>query len=92
MHVTPYMSPPDVIKKSPIANETGYVPVNKETLQHVKYPNVFALGDCAGIPTSKTAAAVGSQVKKYRNQIARDPTWGKGYSVEKSREDTAAAA
>ena len=64
MHVTPYMSPPDVIKKSPIANETGYVPVNKETLQHVKYPNVFALGDCAGIPTSKTAAAVGSQVKK----------------------------
>jgi NADPH-dependent 2,4-dienoyl-CoA reductase/sulfur reductase-like enzyme len=61
MHVTPYMSPPDVIKKSPIANETGYIPVNKETMQHVKYPNIFALGDSAGIPTSKTAAAVGSQ-------------------------------
>jgi len=37
-------------------------------LQHVQYPNVFALGDCSNLPTSKTMAAVASQlaVVRYR--------------------------
>jgi NADPH-dependent 2,4-dienoyl-CoA reductase/sulfur reductase-like enzyme len=61
MHVTPYMSPPDAIKNSPLADKTGFIDINKETLQHTKYPNVFALGDCSNLPTSKTAAAIGSQ-------------------------------
>lgn len=43
----------------PLAHpETGFVDVDKETLQHNSYPNVFALGDVANLPTSKTAAAV----------------------------------
>lgn len=33
--------------------------VDKETLQHKKYPNIFGIGDCTNLPTSKTAAAVG---------------------------------
>lgn len=36
MHVTPYMSPPECVSKGPLANETGYITVNKETLQHTK--------------------------------------------------------
>lgn len=53
------MSPPDVLKTSPVADSAGWVDVDKETLQHKKYPNVFGIGDCTNLPTSKTAAAVG---------------------------------
>ena len=52
------MSSPDVLKNSKLVDAAGYVDVNKNTLQHVKYPNVFAIGDCSNIPTSKTAAGV----------------------------------
>lgn len=60
MHVPPPMGPPDVIKSSPLAGPSGFVAVNKETGQSTKYPNVFAIGDCTDIPTSKTAAAAGN--------------------------------
>ena len=61
LHVTPPMGPLDAIAKSPIADNAGWVGVNQETLQHVKYQNVFALGDCSSLPTSKTAAAITAQ-------------------------------
>uniref|UniRef100_A0A8C4QWT8 Sulfide:quinone oxidoreductase, mitochondrial n=1 Tax=Eptatretus burgeri TaxID=7764 RepID=A0A8C4QWT8_EPTBU len=61
MHVTPPMGPPDVLLGSPVADSAGWVDVNKYTLQHTRYPNVFGIGDCTNIPTSKTAAAVAAQ-------------------------------
>ena len=61
LHVTPPMGPLDVIATSPIADRAGWVEVNQETLQHVKYQNIFALGDCSSLPTSKTAAAITAQ-------------------------------
>ena len=61
MHVTPPMSAPDFIAQSPLANEAGWVDVNKDTLQHARYPDVFALGDCSSLPTSKTGAAIRKQ-------------------------------
>jgi sulfide:quinone oxidoreductase len=61
LHVVPPMSAPDFVKQSPLANPTGWVDVNKETMQHVRYPNVFSLGDASSLPTSKTAAAVRAQ-------------------------------
>lgn len=65
IHVTPPMSAPDVLKNSTssIVDQTGFLDVNKSTLQHVKYNNIFGLGDCTNIPTGKTAAAVASQNK-----------------------------
>ena len=59
LHVTPPMGPPDVLKTSPVADAAGWVDVDKDTLQHKRYPNVFGIGDCTNLPTSKTAAAVG---------------------------------
>lgn len=60
LHVTPPMSPPPAIKNClDLANEAGFVDVNKSTLQSVKFPNVFAIGDCSSSPNSKTAAAAG---------------------------------
>ncbi len=61
LHVTPPMGPPDFIAHSPLADAGGWVDVDKHTLQHVRYPNVFALGDCSNLPTSKTGAAIRKQ-------------------------------
>lgn len=67
LHVAPPMSAPNFIKESPFAQENdgiqgGWVDVDKYTLQHLQYPNVFGLGDASSLPTSKTAAAVRGQV------------------------------
>ena len=71
IHVTPPMSAPDFIKKSPLADEEGWLDVDKHTLQHVRYPNVFGLGDVAGVPTAKTGAAVRKQAPVLvRNLLA----------------------
>lgn len=59
MHATPQMSPPEVLKSSPLSGPGGFMTVNKHTGQHTKYPNVLGLGDCTDIPTSRTAAAAG---------------------------------
>jgi sulfide:quinone oxidoreductase len=61
IHVTPPQSAPDFIKNSSLANSAGWVDVDKYTLQHVKYANIFSLGDSSGLPTSKTGAAIRKQ-------------------------------
>jgi sulfide:quinone oxidoreductase len=61
IHVTPPQSAPDFVKNSPLANDAGWVDVHKHTLQHVRYANIFSLGDAAGLPTSKTGAAIRKQ-------------------------------
>lgn len=61
LHVSPPQSPPDAVKSSPLANAAGYVEVNQNTMQHVKFANVFSLGDVCTTPNSKTAAAVRKQ-------------------------------
>ncbi|CAF5132957.1 unnamed protein product, partial [Rotaria sp. Silwood1] len=50
--------PHEFLTKSTLVDANGYVDVHKETLQHKKFPNIFAIGDCTNLPTSKTAAAV----------------------------------
>lgn len=61
LHVTPPQSAPDFIKQSPLANASGWVDVDKHSLRHVKYANVWSIGDAAGLPTSKTGAAIRKQ-------------------------------
>ena len=39
----------------------GFVDVDRETLQHKRFPNVLSLGDAAALPTAKTGAAVRKQ-------------------------------
>ncbi len=62
MHLAPPQTAPDFIKNSPLALETGWLSVHKETLQHTKYNNIFGLGDVCGLPTAKTGAAIRKQV------------------------------
>ena len=61
IHVTPPQGPPDVIRESPLADGAGWVNVDKHTLQHPEFPNVFSLGDASSLPTSKTGAAIRKQ-------------------------------
>jgi len=61
LHVSPPQSPHDAIMTSPLANAAGWVEVNQNSMQHVRYPNVFSLGDVCSTPNSKTAAAVRKQ-------------------------------
>ena len=63
LHAVPRQSAPDWIKTSRLSTgePTGYVEVDKHTMQHVRYPNVFALGDAGSSPNSKTGAAIRKQ-------------------------------
>lgn len=61
LHVVPPQGPPDFIRRTPLANAAGWLEVNKQTLRHVRYPNVYGLGDCTSTPNSKTAAAIKAQ-------------------------------
>lgn len=61
IHVTPPMGPPAFIRSSPLADKDGWISVDKFTLQHTQYPNVFGLGDASSLPTSRTGAAIRKQ-------------------------------
>ena len=61
IHITPPQSPPAAVRNSPLANQAGYVDLNQNTMQHVKYKNIFGLGDAGSTPNSKTAAAIRKQ-------------------------------
>lgn len=61
IHVTPPMSAPDFIKESPLANQAGWIDLDKDILQHKRYMNVFGLGDASGTPNANTCAAVRKQ-------------------------------
>jgi sulfide:quinone oxidoreductase len=63
IHITPPMKAPDVVAKSKVGSAKGWVPVKKETLQNVKYKNVFSLGDVVAVPMGKTG---GSARKQYK--------------------------
>ena len=63
LHAVPRQSAPDWIKTSPLStgDANGYVEIDKHTMQHVRYPNVFSLGDAGSSPNSKTGAAIRKQ-------------------------------
>ena len=76
-NVIPPMRAPDAIRfNSPLSWQQGpfaadgWVEVDKHALRHLRYPNVFALGDVAGVPKGKTAASVKWQVPVVEDQLA----------------------
>lgn len=68
--MTPPHSGPKFIADSGLANEESWLPVNKETLIHDKYPNIWGLGDCTNLPISKAGAAAHHQGKIVAANIA----------------------
>lgn len=74
LHVVPPMAPPSVIAESGLAypvgaSMTGYLEVNPKTLQHKRYPNVFGVGDVAGVRAVKTGERARMQARAVAERI-----------------------
>jgi sulfide:quinone oxidoreductase len=81
LHVVPPQVAPQFLADSPLAAESGFTDVDHHTLQHVRYPNVFGLGDGGAMPNAKTAAAARKQapvvaVNALRQLDGKGPTAG----------------
>lgn len=61
LHVVPPQVAPQFLADSPLAAESGFTEVDPHTLQHVRYPNVFGVGDAGSMPNAKTMAAARKQ-------------------------------
>jgi sulfide:quinone oxidoreductase len=65
LHLAPPQTAPKFIQESKLAHQEGpskgWLNVDKGTMQHNVYPNVFGLGDVAALPTAKTGAAIRKQ-------------------------------
>jgi sulfide:quinone oxidoreductase len=78
VNIVPPMRAPVAVRKSPLAWQTGpfaadgWVEVDKATLRHRRFNNVFAVGDVAGVPKGKTAASVKWQVPVAVEHIVAD--------------------
>jgi len=74
-NVIPPMRAPAAVRNSPLPWQSGkwadqgWVEVDKHTLRHTRFPEVFACGDVAGVPKGKTAASVKWQVPVVEDQI-----------------------
>jgi sulfide:quinone oxidoreductase len=68
MHFMVPQCAPDFVRESGLSwtegslAADGWAMADQYTLVHKTYPNIICLGDCAGIPTSKTSAAVRKQL------------------------------
>ena len=52
--INPPSKPHQELVTSGITNGDGVVDVNPYTLQHKRYENIFAFGDCIGVNTTRT--------------------------------------
>ena len=61
IHVVPPMRAPHALRKSDLGwqkgSAKGWLEVDKESLQHRRYKNVFGIGDVCGIPMGKTGGS-----------------------------------
>ena len=64
VNVVPPMRAADAVRNSPLPWQEGnwasdgWLEVDRGNLRHKRYPDVFAVGDVAGVPKGKTAASV----------------------------------
>jgi len=76
--VVPLHGGASYVAKSPgLGDELGFVPVDAHTLQSAAKPNVFAIGDAAGVPTSKAGSVTHFEgevlVENIRRHLAGEP-------------------
>lgn len=80
INVVPPMRAPAVVRNSPLPwtegvfAADGWMEVDRDTLRHKRYPNVFGVGDVAGVPKGKTAASVKWQVPVALSHLVGDIT------------------
>ena len=80
INIVPPMRAPEVVRQSPLRwregpwASDGWMEVDRGTLRHMRYPNVFGVGDVAGVPKGKTAASVKWQVPVAVSHLVGDIT------------------
>lgn len=78
VNVVPPMRAPEAVRRSALAWQggplaaDGWLEVDRHTLRHRRYRNVFGLGDVAGVPKGKTAASVKWQVPVAVDHLVAD--------------------
>ncbi|MEB2319061.1 MAG: FAD/NAD(P)-binding oxidoreductase [Pseudomonadota bacterium] len=78
INVVPPMRAPAVVRESVLPWQTGpwaaegWLEVDRGTLRHARYPDVFGVGDVAGVPKGKTAASVKWQVPVAVEHLVAD--------------------
>lgn len=78
INVVPPMRAPAIVRNSPLPWQDGvwaadgWMEVDRATLRHARYANVFGVGDVAGVPKGKTAASVKWQVPVAVDHIVAD--------------------
>lgn len=87
INVVPPMRAPAAVRNSPLGwrdgpfAADGWMEVDKATLRHKRYPNVFGVGDVAGVPKGKTAASVKWQVPVAVDHLVASISGGKSDSA-----------
>lgn len=80
INVVPPMRAPEAVRNSPLPwtegpfAADGWMEVDRDTLRHKRYTNVFGVGDIAGVPKGKTAASVKWQVPVAIDHLIGDIT------------------
>jgi sulfide:quinone oxidoreductase len=69
----------EAVLRSGVGDALGYVPVERHLLRLPGYDGVYALGDAAALPTSKTASAAHFQARVVAHNLAGEIT-GSGVS------------
>ena len=90
LNAVPPQSAPDWLKATDLpaaGDKGGFVEVDRQTLRHLRYPNVWSLGDAAGTTNSKSGGSLRKQTKVLaKNLVAARkgkplPRKYNGYSV-----------
>jgi sulfide:quinone oxidoreductase len=77
-NVIPPMRAPDAVRLSPLAwtegpfAADGWTETDMQTLRHKRFPNVFSVGDVAGVPKGKTAASAKWQAPVVVEHLVAD--------------------
>ncbi len=76
IHITPPQCAPDALKNSPLGTDAGWVDIDQHSMKHVRFENVYSLGDAGSTPNSKTAAAVRKQAFAVIHNLLADMRQG----------------
>lgn len=84
LHTAPPSVAPEFLQNTGLLNAGGWIDVNIHSMQHNTYPEIFGIGDAAGLPTAKTGAAIRKQIPVVVDNLLKlmegKPADNKGYN------------
>lgn len=69
LHVCPPQCAPDFVRDSALADQAGWLDVDPGSLQHVRYDNIWGVGDVMNTTNAKTMAAARKQAPVVAQNI-----------------------